>query len=91
MAHSRPTLNLMNSVFVLQHVHTLPGGEEDIKFVGVYSSEALALEAAARVASQPGFRDYPVVVDPDGDEIDGFHISEYSINVDHWTEGFVTV
>jgi len=81
----------MKSVFVLQHVHTLPGGEEDIKLVGVYSSEALALKAVARIASQPGFRDDPVLVDPDGDRIDGFHIGKYAIDVDHWTEGFVTV
>ncbi len=81
----------MKSVFVLQHVHTLPSGEEDIKFVGVYSSEALALKAVARVGSQPGFRNDPGVVDPDGDEIDGFHICKYVIDVDHWTEGFVTV
>jgi hypothetical protein len=81
----------MKSVFVLQHVHTLPGGEEDIKFVGVYSSEALALKAVARVSIQPGFRDDPGVVDPDGVEIDGFHIGKYVIDVDHWTEGFVTV
>ncbi len=80
----------MKSVFVLQHAHTLPGGEEDIKLVGVYSSEALALKAVARVASQPGFRDYQVVVDPDGDDSDGFHISKYAIDVDHWPEGFVT-
>lgn len=81
----------MKSVFVVQHIHTLPGGEEDIKLVGVYSSEALALKAVARVAIQPGFRDDPVVVDPDGDDTDGFHIGKYVIDVDHWTEGFVTV
>ena len=81
----------MKSVFVLQHLHTLPGGEEDIKLVGVYSSEALALKAVARLASQPGFREDPTVVDPAGDKIDGFYISNYAIDVDYWTEGFVTV
>jgi hypothetical protein len=81
----------MKSVFVLQHVHTLPGGEEDIKLVGVYSSEALALKAVARVSSQPGFRDDPVVIDPDSEKMAGFQIENYVIDVDHWTEGFVTV
>lgn len=81
----------MKSVFVLQHVHTLPNGEEDIKLVGVYSSESSALKAVTRVACQSGFRDHPDIVDPNGNVTDGFHIGQYEIDVDYWTEGFMTV
>lgn len=71
----------MASVFVLQHVHSLEDGAEDIKFVGVYSSRQRAQEAVARLAALPGFADAP----------DGFHIDEYPVDRDHWAEGYATV
>jgi homoserine kinase type II len=76
----------MNKVFVLQHQHTLPGGEEDLKMIGVYSSEQAAVEAVKRLRGQPGFRDYPNIVE-DGD---GFYVSRYPIDKDHWAEGYVS-
>jgi hypothetical protein len=67
-------------VFLLWHVHELPDGEEDAKLIGVYSTREKAEEARHRVASQPGFREHP----------DGFQVSDYRLDQDHWTEGYVT-
>ncbi|CAN5727935.1 hypothetical protein BH23PLA1_BH23PLA1_17650 [soil metagenome] len=71
----------MASVFVLQHVHTLEDGTEDVKFIGVYSSREKADAAVARLGRQPGFSEAP----------DGFHVDEYRVDQDHWVEGYVTV
>jgi hypothetical protein len=74
----------MRHVYVLQHLHTLPGGEEDVKMIGVYSSEQAAAEAVKRLRTQPGFRDHPDIVQ-DGD---GFYVGRYAIDKDHWAEGY---
>jgi hypothetical protein len=68
-------------VFLLWHVRELPGGEEDSKLIGVYSSAGAAEQAKQRILSQPGFRESP----------EGFQVSRYTLDEDHWTEGFVTV
>lgn len=69
----------MASVFVLQHVHAREDGDEDVKFIGVYSSRENAAEAATRLRRLPGFFNTQ----------DGFHIDEYRIDQDHWVEGYV--
>ena len=68
-------------VFVLQHVHTFDDGEEDVKMIGVYSSREQAEAAIGRLSGQPGF----------SDTLEGFEIAPYVLDVDHWTEGYVTV
>jgi hypothetical protein len=68
-------------VFVVQHVHELPGGEESVKFIGVYSSEAQAQAAVQRLTPQPGFAETAA----------GFHVDRYPLDQDHWTEGFVVI
>ena len=68
------------NVFVLHHVHELPDGSEDVKFIGVYSSEKTANLAIARLAQRPGFKE----------TIGGFDAEQY-VERDHWTEGFVTL
>ena len=71
----------MKSVFVLQHSYEMSeAGEEETKFIGVYSSMDKAQSAVKRLSLQPGFKDFP----------DYFHIDEYEIDQDNWTEGFVT-
>ena len=73
----------MKTVFLLHHVHEderLPGGE-DAKLIGVYSSRPKAEDAIKRLSIQPGFRE----------TIEAFHIGEYEIDKDHWTEGFATI
>jgi hypothetical protein len=82
----------MRSVFLVQHVHVLASGEEDVKLIGVYTSLQAAVAAVDRLKIQPGFRDHATICDPMKDSSDdGFHISEYELDKDHWTEGFVPV
>jgi hypothetical protein len=72
----------MSTVFLLQHVHQFDDGHEDLKLIGVFSSQALARAAQRQVAEQPGFRDLP----------DGFDISEHRVDGDiAWREGYVTL
>ena len=71
----------MASVFVVQHVHSREDGVEDVKFIGVYSSREKADAAVERLGRLPGFSDAP----------DGFHIDEYRVDQDQWTEGYVVV
>jgi hypothetical protein len=73
----------VETVFVVQHVHTVSTEDdenEDIKLVGVYSTELRARDAIARLSSRPGFRDH----------LDGFHITEQELDKDEWTEGFIS-
>jgi hypothetical protein len=80
------------TVYVLQHPHLLPGEVEDIKLLGVYASEADALAAVSRFRLQPGFQDFPKIVNPlVDDDLQGFHLDAYVLNQDHWQEGLVTV
>jgi RimJ/RimL family protein N-acetyltransferase len=68
-------------VFLLWHTHALSDEHEDEKLIGVYGSLSLAQDAQHRVASQPGFADTP----------EGFEISEYELDKDHWRQGYATV
>ncbi|MEV7182359.1 hypothetical protein [Kitasatospora sp. NPDC093679] len=52
---------------------------DDAKLLGVYSTEALAEERIHRARLLPGFAEEP----------DCFHIGEYTLDRDEWTEGFV--
>lgn len=72
----------MATVFLMWHVYEMPDtGDDETKFIGVYSSQASAEHAAARLRTQPGFNDYP----------DKFEIHEYTVDESDWREGFVTV
>lgn len=81
------------NIFLVQHLHTLSDGIEDIKLIGVYDSEASAIAAIGRLKIQPGFIDFPEIIDGDADDnaIDGFYIDQYELNKDYWPEGFVSV
>jgi hypothetical protein len=82
----------MATVFVLQHLHRLPGGEDDVKMIGVYSTRKAAVAAVSRLSQAPGFKEHANIVDYDTtDDDEGFHIDEYEIDKDHWAEGYVTV
>jgi hypothetical protein len=65
-------------VYVLQHVRKESSDDEDIKLIGVYSSEDAAKKAVLRLSKQPGF----------ADNIQGFHVDEYELDEDHWVEGY---
>lgn len=71
----------MEYVYVLQHSYELED-EEEVKFVGVFSTEPEAQNAIDFLRTKEGFKDYPV---------DCFIIDKYKINEIHWTEGFITV
>jgi len=71
----------VQKVHLLWHTHTFQDGREDDKLIGVYDTHAAAVAARRRVAEQPGFVDTP----------EGFEISEYTTNKDHWQEGYVIV
>lgn len=66
----------MPSVFILQHSYER-GDCDETKFIGVYSTQALAEAAMARLSLQNGFKYRP----------EGFCISEYTLDQDHWEEG----
>ena len=68
-------------MFLLWHTHELPGGEEDSKLIGVYSTRESAEAAQNRASQLPGFSSAP----------QGFTIDSYELDKDHWCEGYVTV
>ena len=70
----------MTRVYVLQHEYELENGVENVKLIGVYSTRQNAEAAIERLRAQAGFSSYP----------DGFCIDEYSLDRDHWAEGFFT-
>ncbi|WP_093196242.1 hypothetical protein [Variovorax sp. YR750] len=70
----------MTDVFLVHHVHQLPDSEEDVKLLGVFSSEARAVLAIDRARNLPGFSEAP----------DGFSVDKYQIDKSTWTEGFLT-
>jgi hypothetical protein len=67
--------------YLVQHVHSLDDGSEDVKFVGVYSSRKNAQAAITRLAKAPGF----------SAALAGFHIDEYQVDKDQWVEGYSTL
>ncbi len=84
----------MPSVFVVQHLHVLPEGEEEYKFIGVYTSHANARHAVERLRRAPGFRDFPALVADLGEgpgDGSGFYLNEHQLNSDGWASGFETV
>ena len=82
----------MKQVFVLQHLHIQPDGSEDLKFIGVYSTAAAAQAAITRLRQQPGFCTHPNVVEPSREsDGQGFHISQTTLDEDHWIDGYITV
>ena len=69
------------TVWVLHHVHNLGAESEDVKLIGVYSSESRAQAAIARLSVRPGF-----------DQSNGqFELNAHLVDEDNWTEGFVTL
>ena len=78
IADIRTSANLraMELAYLLQHERP---DAEDVKVIGVYSSQLEAEAAIKRLSKQPGFRDY----------LGGFTIDAYELDQDNWTEGFV--
>jgi hypothetical protein len=51
---------------------------DDIKLLGIYSSQASVVSRVERARDVPGFRDQP----------DSFHIDRYVLDRDEWSTGF---
>lgn len=71
---------MSETVFIVNHVHELSSGEEDVKFIGVYRTEQEAQAAVDRAKVLPGFAECP----------EGFDVQGYELGKDHWTEGYFT-
>jgi hypothetical protein len=54
---------------------------DDVKLLGVYSTEQKAQDRICRARSLPGFREEP----------DCFLVDRYPVDEDQWAEGFITV
>lgn len=67
------------NVFLLHH--TRCNEEDDLKLLGVFSSESLANEAIEMYLNIKGFKDFP----------EGFEVSKYCIDKREWIEGFLTI
>ena len=68
----------MEFVFLLQHVAREDEDDEDVKTIGVFSSEDVASFAIDQLRNRPGFRDFP----------DSFVISRKLVDQVSWEEGF---
>jgi hypothetical protein len=68
----------MKRVFIVHHVRDIDGIHENVKTIGVFSSQKLAEAAVIEVKDKPGFRDSP----------EGFSIDEYEIDRTSWTDGY---
>ena len=71
-------------LYQVAHEYPDPAFDDDeiteVKFIGVYSSKALAEEAVERLRARPGFDRFP----------DGFTIDAVQVDQTSWEEGFVT-
>ncbi|WP_440904812.1 hypothetical protein ACMZOO_00870 [Catenovulum sp. SX2] len=67
----------MKRVYLLEHCYE-EGNHEDVKTIGIYTSEEKAVAAKNRKLECSGFCMYP----------DGFIISEIELDSDLWSEGF---
>jgi hypothetical protein len=70
----------LRSVYLLQHVAREDTDNEDIKTLGIYSSQGKAQAAIKRLVKLSGFRRFP----------DSFYTDRYTLDQDEWAEGFVT-
>jgi hypothetical protein len=81
----------MTDVFILFHLGVDASGEQDVKLIGVYRSEAAATMAVNRLKSKPGFREHPNIIDHTKDNGPGFNINKYRLDDDsNWTGGYET-
>jgi len=72
-------ISALDRAYVLHHILRDDEFGDDAKLIGVYRSQEAVDAAIARLADQPGFRDYP----------ECFSAEAYELDKDHWTEGFV--
>jgi len=80
---------------MVEHLHILYDDVEDIKFLGVFSTKEKAEKAIQMLSKQPGFKDFPKLIDDndiENDVIEGFYIIKVVVDeIAEWKEGFTTV
>jgi hypothetical protein len=69
----------LTAVFVVHHEYQRDDDRDEIKLIGIYSTEAKAKSAIERLRVLPGFRESP----------DGFSVDCYPLDADHLAEGLV--
>ena len=60
-----------DDVYILYHLHSGNSGDQSVKLIGVYRSEASAVMAANRLKNLPGFKDFPEIIDHWSDDSAG--------------------
>ena len=80
---------------MVEHLHILYDDVEDIKFLGIFSTKEKAEKAIQMLSKQPGFKDFPKIIDDndiENDVIEGFYIIKVVVDeIAEWKEGFATV
>jgi homoserine kinase len=80
---------------MVEHLHILYDDVEDIKFLGIFSTKEKAEKAIQMLSKQPGFKDFPKIIDDndiENDVIEGFYIIKVVVDeIAEWKEGFTTV
>ena len=69
----------MTTIYMLYYIRSKNTDNEDIKLIGVYSTESKAQETIERLHEKPGFRDWP----------QGFEIAGTVLDRDGWIDGFL--
>lgn len=72
-------------VFLLWHTHNSTddfGAHEEVKLIGVFSSDTKASEALESLKDKDGFREYPLSC---------FEIVKKKIDQPSWIDGFSTI
>lgn len=74
----------MNKVYILYHVYEKNSALliDEVKILGVFSSEKNAAAAIEYYKTLPGFRDF---------DKSCFEVSESILGREDWSEGFITV
>ena len=77
-------------LYIVEHLHILYDDVEDIKFLGVFSTKEKAEKAIQILSKQPGFKDFPKIIDDN--DIENFYIIKVVVDeIAEWKEGFTTV
>ena len=77
-------------LYIVEHLHILYDDVEDIKFLGVFSTKEKAEKAIQILSKQPGFKDFPKIIDDN--DIEDFYIIKVVVDeIAEWKEGFTTV
>lgn len=74
----------LSDVFLLWHTHDLTddcGTHEEVKLIGVFSSEKKAKDTIVQLKDKEGFRDFPM---------NCFEIDKMKVDQSSWSDGFFT-